>query len=449
MYVVGQYPNFLKHNWTFLKTVIKKLFEFMKEDYPGIVEMACNAFLKICKSTAEQFTTIQQNESEPYIRELIRRMPETTKKFSSDTYQYVFYESIGYLISSEAESNTQLDLMKEVLGPHLFEYTTIVAVAETNPAILKDEEIIRKLIYFFKLNENLAVGVGRNYALMLNLISSTMNKFYLFYSGEVSSAVSINGKHVLNFMTVRNMRLVKKEIIKVYTRMLERCNELNVNQANHILSNFIYPLGELLNEFQQCLPETKEQEFVALFTVVLEKLNIVLSNDFLSKLIEMIFTSSLPLITSDFNSFPEIRANFFSFLKALVKFNFGPLFSLQENYLNTILDCIIWSFRHELSTYSDLGLELLEEVLLNVNKNGPISNLFYSRYHMKILTDILDVMTDGFHKSGLDVQTKIFYILIHITTQNIVTPLLFRCSTPSLRTSRRGSPTRSTCTGSW
>lgn len=66
--------------------------------------------------------------------------------------------------------------------------------------------------------------MGRNYALMLNLISSTMNNFYLYYSGEVSSAVNLNGKHVLNFMTVRNMRLVKKEIIKVYTRMLERCN---------------------------------------------------------------------------------------------------------------------------------------------------------------------------------------------------------------------------------
>lgn len=30
MYVVGQYPTFLRNNWTFLRTVIKKLFEFMK-----------------------------------------------------------------------------------------------------------------------------------------------------------------------------------------------------------------------------------------------------------------------------------------------------------------------------------------------------------------------------------------------------------------------------------
>jgi len=37
MYVVGQYPRFLKTNWNFLKTVVKKLFEFMHEDYKGIM----------------------------------------------------------------------------------------------------------------------------------------------------------------------------------------------------------------------------------------------------------------------------------------------------------------------------------------------------------------------------------------------------------------------------
>jgi exportin-1 len=73
----------------------------MKETYPGIMEMACNAFLKICKSTSEQFTMLQQNEQEPFIREVIRRMPDTIKAFPHDTLQYIFYESVGHLISSE------------------------------------------------------------------------------------------------------------------------------------------------------------------------------------------------------------------------------------------------------------------------------------------------------------------------------------------------------------
>lgn len=31
MYVVGQYPRFLRQHWKFLKTVVNKLFEFMHE----------------------------------------------------------------------------------------------------------------------------------------------------------------------------------------------------------------------------------------------------------------------------------------------------------------------------------------------------------------------------------------------------------------------------------
>lgn len=134
----------------------------------------------------------------------------------------------------------------------------------------------------------------------------------------------------------------------------------------------------------------------------------------------MIFSSSLPLITTDFNSFPEIRSNFFAFLKALIKYNFGMLYSLDESKFNLILDCVIWSLRHELSTYSDLGLDLMEEILVNVNTNEQIMNAFYPKYLIKILTDILDVMTDGFHKSGLESQSKIFYLLIQVAKSNIV-----------------------------
>ena len=36
MYIVGQYPRFLKAHWKFLKTVINKLFEFMHEMHPGV-----------------------------------------------------------------------------------------------------------------------------------------------------------------------------------------------------------------------------------------------------------------------------------------------------------------------------------------------------------------------------------------------------------------------------
>lgn len=53
--------------------------------------MACNAFLKISKTTCDQFTIQQQSEHEPHIKEIIRRIPEETKKLNHETLQLVFY----------------------------------------------------------------------------------------------------------------------------------------------------------------------------------------------------------------------------------------------------------------------------------------------------------------------------------------------------------------------
>jgi exportin-1 len=36
MYVVGQFSRFLCSHWAFLKTVIRKLNEFMHEKHPGV-----------------------------------------------------------------------------------------------------------------------------------------------------------------------------------------------------------------------------------------------------------------------------------------------------------------------------------------------------------------------------------------------------------------------------
>jgi hypothetical protein len=64
MYVVGQYPRFLRaqKHWKFLRTVVTKLFEFMHEKHPGVQDMACDTFLKIAQKCRRKFVTLQANE---------------------------------------------------------------------------------------------------------------------------------------------------------------------------------------------------------------------------------------------------------------------------------------------------------------------------------------------------------------------------------------------------
>jgi exportin-1 len=45
MYIVGQYPRFLKAHWKFLKTVVNKLFEFMHETHEGLLNRPSSRIL--------------------------------------------------------------------------------------------------------------------------------------------------------------------------------------------------------------------------------------------------------------------------------------------------------------------------------------------------------------------------------------------------------------------
>ena len=70
MYIVGQYPRFLKAHWKFLKTVVNKLFEFMHETHEGVQDMACDTFIKITMKCKKHFVVVQLNESEPLLMKL-------------------------------------------------------------------------------------------------------------------------------------------------------------------------------------------------------------------------------------------------------------------------------------------------------------------------------------------------------------------------------------------
>ncbi|XP_063728353.1 exportin-1-like, partial [Symsagittifera roscoffensis] len=55
MYIVGQYPRFLRAHWKFLRTVVNKLFEFMHETHEGVQDMACDTLIKIAHKCRRHF----------------------------------------------------------------------------------------------------------------------------------------------------------------------------------------------------------------------------------------------------------------------------------------------------------------------------------------------------------------------------------------------------------
>jgi len=114
MYIVGQYPRFLKAHWRFLKTVVNKLFEFMHETHEGVQDMACDTFIKIASKCKRHFVALQPGESEPFIDEIVRNMKKTTGDLAPQQI-HTFYEACGYMVNAQGQKSVQERLIQELM----------------------------------------------------------------------------------------------------------------------------------------------------------------------------------------------------------------------------------------------------------------------------------------------------------------------------------------------
>jgi exportin-1 len=103
MYVVGQYPRFLRAHWKFLKTVVNKLFEFMHEFHEGVQDMACDTFIKIAQKTKRHFVVLQMGETMPFIDELLISLPTIISDLAPSQVCHLillFYPSGAHVLRS-------------------------------------------------------------------------------------------------------------------------------------------------------------------------------------------------------------------------------------------------------------------------------------------------------------------------------------------------------------
>ena len=109
MYVVGQYPRFLKAHWKFLRTVCHKLFEFMHEAHEGVADMSVDTFLKIARRCARKFVEAPGQGEAAFIEEILAQLPSHLSDLQGAQVQ-VFYEATAHLIRAEQDASKSAQL---------------------------------------------------------------------------------------------------------------------------------------------------------------------------------------------------------------------------------------------------------------------------------------------------------------------------------------------------
>jgi exportin-1 len=115
MYVVGQYPRFLRAHWKFLKTVVNKLFEFMHEQHPGVQDMAVDTFLKIAIKTKRKFVVTNAGESRPFVDEILDSLTSVICDLEPQQ-QCTFYSAMGHVVSAQPDLTARDALIARLMA---------------------------------------------------------------------------------------------------------------------------------------------------------------------------------------------------------------------------------------------------------------------------------------------------------------------------------------------
>ena len=421
MYVVGQYPKFLNEHWKFLKTVVKKLFEFMHESFEGVQDFACETFMKISLKCAKNFIIKQNQENEEYIQDLVRNVSETTKDLKPHQ-QLMFYEAIGNMINLEYNLQKKIVYIKKLMEEKNTQWNQIFNEAKQNINILNNPNVVKGLSLIILINERVSYSTKTPYWSYGSTIFQNLIKSFIYYSNCINDQFNNNKGLDIN---TRSYMIYNRTLIKFLTSLVKNTDDIQIIQ-NDMLGQF----GDLIETYNKNNVNNKDPNMLLLFSAVLEKIK---NNnpDVVATIWKFLCVHTIELIKNDFQSFPEHRMNFFILLKSLISNSFESLFRAQNlSFKKEVIDTITFAINHNTPSMSETGLETLLILLQKVISVGNIDyqniiDPFFTDYFYIIFNDVFNTMTDGFHQSGFKLQVKIIQILIRVIDEKRISEGLF------------------------
>lgn len=417
MYIVGQYPRFLHSHWRFLTTVIYKLFEFMHETHPGVQDMACDTFLKIVKKCKPKFSVIQEQDTEPFTISVIKQIAMIISDLTDQQTQ-TFYEAIGFMVSGHPVHDQPVVIAKLMELPNTT-WLDIMNHAKMNADFLKDPNIIKRLANILKTNVRVCLSVGPGFISQITQIYLDLLNVCKFYSSQISQLVQIHGEAATKHSVVKEMRTVKRETLNLVNSFFSVCPDVN------IIHGFLPPLlPNVLEDYNVSVKDARDHEVLTLCATIVSKCQHTIMNE-IPVMFNAVFECTLQMITGNFQDYPEVRLEFYRFLKEVNRYCFPALKAMGPESFKIVVHSIIWAFKHTMRNISELGLEITLQLLEQINNDQTeVSNSFYQTYFLHLLQDLFFILTDTFHKSGFKKQAQCLTAMFSmVESQRISAPL--------------------------
>ncbi|KAH8852187.1 Exportin-1 [Schistosoma japonicum] len=271
MYVVGQYPRFLRAHWRFLKTVITKLFEFMHETHEGVQDMACDTFIKIAQKCRRQLVTIQYGEAVEFIEEILKEIDIIINDLQPQQV-HTFYEAVGVIISAQVDSAVEARQIERLFRLPNQIWDGILVQAACNIDLLRDFEVVQQLCNLLKTNHSACKSLGNSYLVQVaeNIVPPLLDAVADDYQKNLPAA---REAEVLSLMATLVNRL-EDHILPALPRVLDAVFQSTLEMIDKDLEEF----PEHRTNFFTLLQAVNAHCFSALLSLTPDKFKLILDS---------------------------------------------------------------------------------------------------------------------------------------------------------------------------
>jgi len=338
----------------------------------------------------------------------------------------MFYEAVGVMANAAQDSAKREKYLKGLMSLPNQLWSQIMQRAVQDSSILVQPVMMRRITEILKTNIEVCNSMGGNFLPQLKHLHSELAQVYKHHSESLSKYLFQNGPQSCANVQAKLLRTVRKTALRLYTAFIQAKDSNSILIAQQFLPTL---LDVILSDYQKSIPEAREPEALSLFATLTEKLgqdkaahNLALAQ--IPRIFEHTFEVTLKAITSNFEDFQEHRLVFFQLLKNINEYFFEVMLEFSDHQTQMVVDSVVWAFRHTERNIAETGMGLCLSMITKY-ANSNKCNRFFQAYMIKLVQELLVVITDTFHKSNFKLHAMTLQRLIMISESPALTANLW------------------------
>lgn len=438
MHIVGSYPVLLANSRKFLEATIIKQFQFMRETFPGVQEMAVETLLKICRNSKEVISK-KVTETDQYkhtavgtslLDWMISEVERVLPCLKNPRNLLLVYESLATCVSGLPVSQRD-DPLEVILTRPMNQLRSLIQDEKT--FLLNLREASRQLVVIFRTFVSVCSAVKISFYKIFDILFKDACFMYKSFSETINKQIEEGGPQVAGHDDVRQLRLCKKEILVLIGEFISSIGDEDKEVKIVAVNHYVPPILEYVLQFYRSTPDVaKDLEVLKFCKTLAEHLSAAL-DPALGDVFECVFQPTLSMIMDRRDTFMDHRRAFYELLDACTQNCIEGILQIQPERLKVYVESLAFGARHEQPLIADLALKTIKNLLTTLvqrteestrhNREAYSSMLqdFCNVLYFDLLFAVLAVTTDTMHKNGYFSQCEVLYIMFAIVTRNQVT----------------------------